>query len=563
MLAIPHDQATALIAGKPEVTRAVWDQLHPDLQARAYTITGIECLDTIANVRRLTASLPSGGDFDDLKDEIFDQISPFLIDPNASEEDQLKQTRAANRRAEMLLRLHGWTAYAQTQHALAEAHSDVFPFRQYLSSEDSRVRPAHAALNKKILPADHPFWLNHTPPWEFNCRCDMVVMTKDDVDAISASETKLPDEDKKVLPQSQLNQIATQQRIVKPGGQGFLDIRTPREKGGGKGYEFRPADNNLPLEQILERFAPSEKSLFQSWAATIRLSDGRTLADYWSLNKKTKPPVRKKAKPTARNAATIRTRLETEIKADHEKALAKIVEKKALAAKARTDYWKAQNDTIDLQKQIYEAAITDIVKAEVELEHIIERARTIIEIPESERGSVRFIPTKGLVKKPNILEGKRLTERYTHKDLLPEIDIVSHKGRAHYMPSTKAIHVSSSTDYDVVMHEITHGTEIQTPEVLAASRAYLLKRADGKKTVKLSVVTGYNYKANEVTYEDEWATKGGSPYIGKDYGNAATEILTMGIQRLHRDPYLFASQDPDYFDFVTTTLQKLPTDTTP
>jgi SPP1 gp7 family putative phage head morphogenesis protein len=302
MLAIPHDQATALIAGKPEVTRDVWDQLHPDLQARAFTITGVECLDTLANVRELIATLPSGGDYDDIKDTIFEKISPFLVDPNASEEDQLKQTRAANRRAEMLLRLHGWTSYAQTQHALAEAHIDVFPFRQYLSSEDSRVRPAHAALNKKILPANHPFWQNHTPPWEFNCRCDMVVMTKDDVDAISASEAKLPDEDKKVLPASQLNQIATQKRIVKPGGQGFLDIRTPREKGGGKGYEFRPGDNNLPLEQILERFTPSEKSIFQSWAATVQLSDGRTLADYWSLTPANKPAAVKAAKTKASSA---------------------------------------------------------------------------------------------------------------------------------------------------------------------------------------------------------------------------------------------------------------------
>ncbi len=302
MLSIPHEAATAIIAGKPEMTRAVWDQLHPDLQARAFTITGIECLDTIANVRDLIATLPSGGDYNDIKASIYDKISPFLIDPNASEEDQLKQSRAANRRAEMLLRLHGWSSYAQTQHALAEAHIDVFPFRQYLSSEDSRVRPAHAALNKKILPSNHPFWQNHTPPWEFNCRCDMVVMTKDDVDAIAASETQLPDEDKKVLPESQLNQIATQKRIVKPGGQGFLDIRTPREKGGGKGYEFRPADNNLPLEQILERFAPSEKNIFKQWAATVLLSDGRTLADYWSLTPSNKPAPVKPAKTKASSA---------------------------------------------------------------------------------------------------------------------------------------------------------------------------------------------------------------------------------------------------------------------
>ncbi len=280
---IPHDEATALITEKPALTRAVWDQLHPDLQARAFTIAGVESLDVIARVRDLTSRLPSGSDYDDLKSQILAEISPWLIDQNADEETRAKQSAAARRRAELLLRLHGWSAYAQTNHALAEAHIDVFPYRQYLSSEDSRVRPAHAALNKKILPANHPFWANHTPPWEFNCRCDCVVMTEEEAKRIGKKESKLPPEDRKLMPPAQLRLMEQQKVIVKPGGQGFLDIRTPREKNGGKGYEFRPGDNALPLDQILERFNPSEKNTFMTWADTVKLADGRTLAAYWGM----------------------------------------------------------------------------------------------------------------------------------------------------------------------------------------------------------------------------------------------------------------------------------------
>lgn len=39
----------------------------------------------------------------------------------------------------------------------------------YLTREDGRVRPTHAAINRVVLPKDHPFWLTHYPPNGFNC----------------------------------------------------------------------------------------------------------------------------------------------------------------------------------------------------------------------------------------------------------------------------------------------------------------------------------------------------------------------------------------------------------
>jgi SPP1 gp7 family putative phage head morphogenesis protein len=249
----PHTEGAAFIRSKPALTRAVFNALAPDLQARAFVVTGVECLDTVARVRELTARLPLGEDYDDLKSQILSQLSPWLITADPSDPEELrKQTAAASRRAEMLLRMHGWQAYAQTQDALMRANEDVFPYRMYLSSEDARVRPTHAALNKKIIPADHPFWQNHTPPWEFNCRCDCVPMTQEEVDELRDSEQSLPPEDRQVLPPEALAQIEDNARLVKPGGQGFLDLRTPREKSpNGSGYEFRPAENALDIDQIL------------------------------------------------------------------------------------------------------------------------------------------------------------------------------------------------------------------------------------------------------------------------------------------------------------------------
>ncbi len=74
------------------------------------------------------------------------------------------------------------------------------------------------------------------------------------------------------------------------------------------------------------------------------------------------------------------------------------------------------------------------------------------------------------------------------------------------------------------------------------------RHGDAKKR---RILTGIEYDWSEIAYEDEWEKRGGDPYAGKVYrGGKYTEILTMGLERLYRDPQGFAQQDPDYFDFI-------------
>lgn len=45
-----------------------------------------------------------------------------------------------------------------------------------------------------------------------------------------------------------------------------------------------------------------------------------------------------------------------------------------------------------------------------------------------------------------------------------------------------------------------------------------------------------------------------TPFIrndtGKNYHGRATEVLTMGVERLHENPLEFHKTDPDFFQFV-------------
>ena len=52
------------------------------------------------------------------------------------------------------------------------------PYLMYSAIDDSRVRPAHLALNRIVLPIDHPFWLTHYPPIAFRCRCSCIAITE-------------------------------------------------------------------------------------------------------------------------------------------------------------------------------------------------------------------------------------------------------------------------------------------------------------------------------------------------------------------------------------------------
>jgi hypothetical protein len=44
-------------------------------------------------------------------------------------------------------------------------------------------------------------------------------------------------------------------------------------------------------------------------------------------------------------------------------------------------------------------------------------------------------------------------------------------------------------------------------------------------------------------------------YVGKDYAHGTTEVLSMGIQKLHDNPLEFMKKDPEYFEFVISVLQ--------
>lgn len=79
-----------------------------------------------------------------------------------------------------------------------------------------------------------------------------------------------------------------------------------------------------------------------------------------------------------------------------------------------------------------------------------------------------------------------------------------------------------------------------------------MQRCAGEESRPLrELVPGGNYRADEYARKDHFF----SPYCGKDYiskttgARDATEILSMGLQRLASEPEKFYNTDREYFNF--------------
>ncbi len=60
--------------------------------------------------------------------------------------------------------------------------SELFPYWQYKTQEDDKVRPTHAALDDLLLPFNDPQWNDIYPPNGWNCRCYVVPRLKSEAE---------------------------------------------------------------------------------------------------------------------------------------------------------------------------------------------------------------------------------------------------------------------------------------------------------------------------------------------------------------------------------------------
>ena len=151
-----------------------------DLKTRqmATTVSFLSSLEQIETViKAVNKSIADGGTFNDFQKLIAE--SEIILPKHYL--DNVFRTNIQN-------------AYGHGRWQQQQRNKDKRQYLMYSAINDSRVRPAHLALNRIVLPIDHPFWLTHYPPLSFRCRCTVIALTeKQALKYGITSDDKLPE----------------------------------------------------------------------------------------------------------------------------------------------------------------------------------------------------------------------------------------------------------------------------------------------------------------------------------------------------------------------------------
>jgi SPP1 gp7 family putative phage head morphogenesis protein len=295
--ATPNEAAMAFIKSKPAVFQSVFQRMLPELRARAFVISGIESATVVQRIRDRLADLPQGADWNAIKRDVAGELGPWFEDPNAEPEVRAKQLAAAERRSELLLRVHGFQAYQAVQHEVMVETMDAMPYWQYLTMGDDAVRPEHAALNGIILPADSPFWKTHFPPWDWGCRCQAVAVGREEAEAIGrrAEDGGRRAEDGgrraegggqraegfgRLLQGVELQELEQNNRLALSNGQ-VLSVASNFQKGQEGAFRWDPGSLRIPLDQLRGRYDEAVWSRFEEAMRSALMEEGGRTVWEW------------------------------------------------------------------------------------------------------------------------------------------------------------------------------------------------------------------------------------------------------------------------------------------
>jgi SPP1 gp7 family putative phage head morphogenesis protein len=104
------------------------------------------------------------------------------------------------------------------------------------------------------------------------------------------------------------------------------------------------------------------------------------------------------------------------------------------------------------------------------------------------------------------------------------------------------VYMSTAGGAETVIHELGHVLEHHNFVARQASLTFLQRRTDGERARPL----GGGYRTDEISRPDNFI----NPYIGKDYQDYATEVMSMGLEQFYADASLLARKDPDMFRHV-------------
>lgn len=157
--------------------------------------------------------------------------------------------------------------------------------------------------------------------------------------------------------------------------------------------------------------------------------------------------------------------------------------------------------------------------------------------------------TAGAKGRAGIPDGVADFRRMVSADVIPEGSSVNVQltRRVRSYASGDVIYMDKSAGARTTVHELGHWLETVNPDVHQAAIDFLDKRTKGDDLQNLTELRpGLGYRPDEKARPDAFF----DPYVGKDYGGRASEVVSMGMEYMYAEPVRFMTEDPEHFDLV-------------
>ncbi len=403
-------------------------------------------------------------------------------------------------------------------------------------------REEHLARDGRAYAFEHPIWTQSPPGGEFNCHCWREIASEDDIKELGIEPEPLSSP-------------------FQPSSLGFDPSRGMAEPPPF-GKRVRPEYREKAQEKINEH-----------------LTKGDT------PTAPTAPTVGPVAVPEEEDVRALPVKEALEKRGDLVKEIQGLIKTKRIEENVRQEddlnqkvkEITAQIDALTEGPRPPQMTLGDVAKKIRELQEERKKIRKdleenasqryldiseVLSIPDDDRIKMKITTPKKSVIEDIVGKSQAIIEKMTSKTLgLSKDDLVARAKKAgqrsQYSLGSRRIEISSDSKLPIVIHEMAHWLEDSSDHVHKRCVEFLDYRCKGESPEKLSKLTGEKgYGAKEVARKDKFF----HPYCGKDYvekdgDRYATEILSMGFERILEKPLQFMQEDPEYFSFVLLLLR--------
>ncbi len=205
-----------------------WQDIFREEHARAFTVAKAMSRDVLEDIREaVDKAIAEGITLETFKKELRPKLEAKgwwgrkrMLDPKTGQHELVQL--GSPRRLKTIFRANVRTAYAAGKWERIQRTKKAFPFLEYSSVMDGRERPEHHDWDGVRLPVDHPWWDTHTPPCDWECRCDVVARSQRMLDRMGVTVDAKPPPANDLVPWTN----------NRTGETGMI------EKGLGKGWDY-------------------------------------------------------------------------------------------------------------------------------------------------------------------------------------------------------------------------------------------------------------------------------------------------------------------------------------